>query len=216
MIVPTDWTFKSNYVAQGFDQHVREQLPWYDLMAGATAHIARHYLPEGGTVLDIGSSTGNLGALLSPVLETRKANYIAVDNSEQMAAAYRGPGSLVIDDVRTMEIPEHDVCVLFLVLMFVEPRLRLQILEKIAAKTRLGGIVIVVDKLTGAGGYLGTVLSRLALAGKKASGVSGDEIIDKELSLAGVQRPMALQELDGYTEVFRFGEFYGCVKEAAE
>lgn len=216
MIVPANWTFKSNDIAQGFDQHVREQLPWYDLMAGATAHIARHYLPEGGTVLDIGSSTGNLGALLSPVLETRKANYIAVDNSEQMAAAYRGPGSLVIDDVRTMEIPEHDVCVLFLVLMFVEPRLRAGVLKKIAAQTRGGGIVIIVDKLTGIGGYIGTVLSRLTLAGKKASGVSGDEIISKELSLAGVQRPMQLNELADYTEVFRFGEFFGCVKEKAQ
>jgi tRNA (cmo5U34)-methyltransferase len=214
MIVLTDWTFKSNYVAQGFDQHVREQLPWYDLMAGATAHIARHYLPEGGTVLDIGGSTGNLGTLLQPALEARKARYVAIDNAEEMAAAYRGPGSLVVDDVRTMDIPEHDVCVLFLVLMFIEPRLRVGVLQKIAAQTRGGGIVIIVDKLAGIGGYLGTVLSRLTLAGKKASGVSGDEIIAKELSLAGIQRPMQFTDLHDYTEVFRFGEFFGCVKEA--
>tara|TARA_R110000824_G_scaffold246458_2_gene435628 strand:+ start:2494 stop:3150 length:657 start_codon:yes stop_codon:yes gene_type:complete len=211
--IPTDWTFKSGDVAEGFDSHVREQLPWYDLMAGATAHIVRHYLPEGGTVFDVGGSTGNLGKLLEPVLDSRKATYLPVDNAPEMAAVYSGPGELLIEDVRTMEIPEHDVAVLFLVLMFIEPRLRRDLIQKIQDQTRSGGIIIMVDKLEAIGGYLGTVMARLTLAGKKASGCSGDEIIAKELSLAGVQRPVTFAELGHTQEVFRFGEFFGCVRE---
>ena len=75
MKVPQDWTFKSVEVASGFDNHVREQLPWYELMAGATAHFVRHYLPHSGTVLDIGCSTGNLGVLLQQTLTARAATY---------------------------------------------------------------------------------------------------------------------------------------------
>lgn len=213
MEIPQDWTFQSADVAEGFDQHVREQLPWYDLMSGAVAHIARHYLPEGGKVLDIGGSTGNLGRNLADTLEARGASYLAIDNAPEMQEVYRGPGKLQIDDIRTMAVPEHDVAVMFLVLMFIEPRLRPAIIERVRQKTRKGGVVVIVDKLESVGGYLGTVLARLTLAGKVASNCSGDEIVAKELSLAGVQRPMKPGDLANWQEVFRFGEFVGCVRE---
>lgn len=213
MEIPQDWTFKTQSVAEGFDKHVREQLPWYDLMSGAVAHIARHYLPDGGIVFDVGSSTGNIGRHLVPILESRKATYIAVDNSKDMEAVYTGPGTLTIDDIRTMEVPDHDVAVLFLVLMFIEPRLRGDVISKIQSKTRSGGVIVIVDKLTSLGGYLGTVMSRLTLAGKRAAGCSGDEIIDKELSLSGVQRPLSPREITRGERVFQFGEFFGQVIE---
>lgn len=69
------------------------------------------------------------------------------------------------------------------------------------------------DKLVSIGGYLGTVLSRLTLAGKKASGVPGDEIIEKELSLSGIQRPIQQTEIPENHRVFQFGEFFGAVIE---
>ena len=31
MEIPKEWTFENASVAQSFNQHVREQLPWYDL-----------------------------------------------------------------------------------------------------------------------------------------------------------------------------------------
>ena len=45
MDIPTNWTFETSGVAQGFDRHVREQLPWYDLATNAILHVARHYIP---------------------------------------------------------------------------------------------------------------------------------------------------------------------------
>jgi hypothetical protein len=48
MQIPQNWTFKSDHIADHFDQHVREQLPWYDLATFATAQMARHYVPQGG------------------------------------------------------------------------------------------------------------------------------------------------------------------------
>ena len=61
MQIPDSWTFKTDEVAQGFDSHVREQLPWYDALTQLVAMIARHYLPVGATAYDIGASTGNMG-----------------------------------------------------------------------------------------------------------------------------------------------------------
>jgi tRNA (cmo5U34)-methyltransferase len=74
---------------------------------------------------------------------------------------------------------------------------------------KIGGAIIVFDKAEPLGGYAGTILSRLTLAAKYEAGATPDEIIRKELSLAGVQRPLSRNELDGFDEIFRFGDFAG-------
>ena len=213
MEIPTDWTFKTADVADGFDQHVREQLPWYDLMSGAVAHIARHYIPDGGTVYDLGCSTGNIGKLLADTVAARNVNFIPVDNAETMRSLYEGPGEFTVADVATMKLEDFDVAIAFLCLMFVPRATRSMLVARLRSQCRKGGAVIVVDKMQSAGGYLGSVMNRLTLAGKAAAGVPAAEIIKKELSLAGIQRPLEPAELPDAIKVFQFGEFSGWVME---
>ena len=60
------------------------------------------------------------------------------------------------------------------------------------------------------------MLWRLTLAGKMAASCDPAEIIAKELSLCGVQRPLSPAELPHHAvEFFRFGEFAGWIVEAA-
>lgn len=213
MDIPHDWTFKTSDVATGFDQHVREQLPWYDLMSGAVAHIARHYIPHGGTVYDLGCSTGNIGTLLADVIQSREARLIPVDNAESMRAKYAGPGEFTLADVGTMEIQPFDVAIAFLCLMFIPKGNRTGLIARLRDKCNPGGAIIIVDKMQAIGGYLGTVISRLTLAGKVAANVPAEQIIAKEMSLSGVQRPLATEELGSAVQVFQFGEFSGWVIE---
>jgi tRNA (cmo5U34)-methyltransferase len=214
MKIPTEWTFKRDSVAEGFDRHVREQLPWYEIMSGAVAHIARHYIPQKGRVYDLGCSTGNIGNLLRHVLEARECEFVPIDNSEQMAGLYVGPGKVEVADIASYEFGRFDAAIAFLCLMFLPPSHRERVLDSLKANLNKGGAIIIVDKMESSGGYLGTVISRLTLAGKAASGVPAEEIIEKELSLIGVQRPMSPEEIAGAREIFRFGEFAGYVIEA--
>jgi len=39
--LPKEWTFHSDAVADKFDRHVCERLPWFDLAAQAVAHFER-------------------------------------------------------------------------------------------------------------------------------------------------------------------------------
>lgn len=216
MKIPADWTFRNASVAEEFDRHVREQLPWYDLVAGATAHFARHYLPENGIVYDVGASTGNMGKLLADCVKVRNARMIAIESSPEMAAKYAGPGELVVADAVTFAFEPFDVAICFLVMMFFPPAARKAWLTNLVSKCRPGGAVVVVDKEESAGGYFGTAVSRLTLAGKLATGTSPSDIIAKELSLPGAQRPFP-KSWFGYfgpgtaNEFFRFGEFVGFV-----
>ena len=169
MDIPTNWTFETSGVAKGFDRHVREQLPWYDLATNAILHVARHYIPENGLVYDFGASTGNIGRALEPILAKRKAHLIGIEPSKEMIKLYKAPGEIVCSKAETF-IP--------------------------------------------IGGYASTVFYRLTLAGKKASGTNSDEIIEKELSLSGVQRPITEDQLAGeFINWFKFGDFSGYLIE---
>lgn len=214
MKIPTDWTFKNKGVAKEFDTHVRESLPWYDLVSGAVAHTVRHYLPENGLMYDIGASTGNIGKLLDESLTARKAQLISIENASEMAEHFEAQGKLEIADCATYDYQPFDVATIFLVLMFLTMEQRQNLILQLLAKCRKGGAIIIVDKIEAKANYIGTINRRLTLAGKVATGVNPEQIIAKELSLAGIQRPLQTNELPEIAEqFFRFGEFAGWIIE---
>ena len=81
---------------------------------------------------------------------------------------------------------------------------------------RPGGAMIVFDKREPGGGEVGQITYRLTLAAKYENGAPADEIIRKELALAGVQRPLHPSELADFYEVFRFGDFSGWLYAAGK
>jgi tRNA (cmo5U34)-methyltransferase len=214
MNIPTNWTFENSEVAAAFDNHVREQLPWYELTTGIVSHIARHYIPQNGVVYDIGASTGNIGKSILETLQNRNASFYAIESSAEMAELYCGPGTLINKDAAEVDYERCDFVICFLVLMFIKTSKRSALIQKIMNALNPGGAFVLVDKCAPVAGYPSVVMQRLALAGKVAAGVSAYEIIAKEMSLGGVQRPLEKDELpENAIEVFRFGDFAGWLIE---
>ncbi len=212
MEIPREWTFENAHIAKAFDNHVREQLPWYDLVTGALAHIARHYIPQGGLVYDIGASTGNIGRAIAPTLKERKARLVGIEASKEMCGQYDAPGELVNIDALHYRFEHYDLAICFLTLMFLPVEKREEFIKELASKVKPGGALIIVDKCLAASGYQATIFWRLTLAGKVAAGVDAQSVIAKELSLSGVQRPLDPSILGSdAVEWFRFGEFAGWV-----
>lgn len=215
MEIPREWTFERKEIAEGFDRHVREQLPFYDMTTGAIAHIARHYIPERGLVYDVGASTGNIGNAIAPILDKRKATLVPIESSAEMCELYAGPqrGRLVEADALDYDFEEFDLAICFLVMMFFPVAKREAFLDELREKVKPGGAIIVFDKTEAVTGYPATILMRLAFAGKLSAGVEADEIIAKELSLGGIQRPIDPEILGDAVEWFRFGDFAGWIIE---
>jgi tRNA (cmo5U34)-methyltransferase len=212
--MPKNWTFENPEVARQFDEHVREQLPWYELLTKGIGLIARHYISQGGLVYDVGASTGNIGREIEEVLIARNAELVAIEASKEMAALYDGPGELFRCDAVDFEYRDYDLAVVFLLFMFIAPGRRDGLLRKLVDRIKPGGALIVVDKVQVDDGYISTVMHRLTMFGKTLNGVSADEIVSKEMSLAGAQRPICPEEFFGgcrYHEFFRFGEFAGWI-----
>ncbi|MCZ7636698.1 MAG: class I SAM-dependent methyltransferase [Verrucomicrobia bacterium] len=215
--IPKHWTFRSRAVAKHFTRHVREQLPWYDLATNAVAHFGRHYIPRGGVVYDVGASTGNVGLALQETLDQRGARFTAIEESREMADRYQGPPELAIADAVTFDYQPFDFAVCFLVMMFLPVDTRPAFLRRLESLTKPGGALVVVDKVQMPPGYVGTAFSRLTLQQKLAVGARPEDILRKELSLAGYQRPLDPGMMPETARTFfQVGEFVGWILAAPE
>jgi tRNA (cmo5U34)-methyltransferase len=208
-----DFQFSKDMVGENFNSHVREQLPFYEMLTDAVAMIVRNYLPENGLVYDIGASTGNITSSIKDFALFRNAKVESIERSEEMSKTWNGHGVIHTSNAIDFDYEEFDVCVCFLVLMFMSVDERKTLLRNLKRKLKQGGVIIIVDKLLVDGGYFGTVMRRLTLDWKLKNGATPEQIITKELSLSGVQRPMSKDELAGGLEFFKFGEFVGWVIE---
>jgi tRNA (cmo5U34)-methyltransferase len=216
MEIPEQWTFHNKDIADNFDSHVREQLPWYDLVSNAIGQIGNHYIPFDGVVYDIGASTGNIEKVLAQTLSDRYVNFIPVEKSSEMAKKYTGRYPVLVGDITETDLVKFDFAVCFLSMMFIPPHKRVDLVEKLMSNLRDSGSIVIVEKTTPVGGYVSTVLSRITLKEKLNQGAEPKEIIAKELSLSGIQRPIEPDTLFAkyrYTEFFRFGEFGGYIVE---
>ena len=213
MKVPASWTFNDSEVARNFDAHVRSQLPWYDLVSSSLAFLARHHIPQdGGMVYDLGASTGNMYRLLASTLDARNGSYLAVESSPQLVELWDKPDLVFQQDIRQFEYRTFDVAILNLVLMFVPPGDRPELLDKLRAKMRPGGAILVVDRQV-VTGESALMIERLRWHHKVESGETGADIVEKELSLAGIQRPIDPAILEPCTRWFQMGAFAGWILE---
>jgi len=213
------WTFETTEIASIFDDHVREQLPWYDMATDAVCYIVRNYLTDGEMVVDVGASTGNTIHNLMPLLEERKAEVLAIEKSSSMVDVmlerFKNNHNVTVNefDICNYNLPPAQVYIVFLTMMFIPVHKREAVLKAIRENLKKGGVIILVDKVCDHTGYFSTVLKRLGMHWKIRQGAQLGAVTDKEMSLAGVQIPFDAAMIPDGKLFFRMGEFAGWVIE---
>lgn len=212
--IPDSFEFNES-VSNGFDDHVREQLPWYDLVTDLVCHIAKGHLGKDSSLLDIGCSTGNITHRLKPEIKDRNITTESIDSSPYMASKFKGNGELIVDDICTYHLKKYDVVVSMLSLMFIDISKRSLLIRRLKESLNPGGVLIIVDKLVPKKGYSSLIASKFTIVNKLKTGVSASEVIKKEVSLIGVQRPFDNDffEVNEFVEFFRLGDFVGVFYE---
>lgn len=210
-----DWTFKTKNIANEFDSHVREQLPWYELVTESVAYIARNYVPQNGKIYDIGASTGNMLIALKNLIKERNIVYCPIDESPTMCEIFmknHPEYNIGCFDVTQNDLIENfDVAIVMLTAMFFPVNKQDLFLENLFKKLNKGGAIIIVDKFCDEEGYFSTVMKRLTMYWKLKNGAKAEDILNKELSLSGIQRPITLPL--SAKQFFQLGEFKGWVIE---
>lgn len=209
MEIPNSWSFKNKGVAEGFDNHVREQLPFYDVASFIAAHYLRANVPPGGLVYDIGCSTGNMEIKCQDLIKDRNLAWIGLDNSQDILKEYKGKLSPIQYDAQTFDYERFDIALCFLSMMFIRPMERRELLLELLEKMKPGGAIILFDKFQSQS----SIEEKLILHLKIDSGIEATQILQKEHSLIGVQFPMDHEELFQFHDemIFKVGNFEGYV-----
>jgi tRNA (cmo5U34)-methyltransferase len=211
------WTFDDPKVVEGFNEHIRTHLPFYEMMHDMVAYLIKNYLPSEGSVVDLGASTGNLIHKILPTLIQREASVVAVDNSYEMI---KDIDTRFNEEIKSGIVhtkfhclfDSHDIYVACLVLSFVPVNERQEMINKMIENATTA--VIIVDKIIDHDGYLASVLRRLTIHMKLKAGVGKVQALEKEMSLAGVQIPLDPAMLGEDAKLFfRVGEFAGWIIE---
>ena len=204
------WTFEDSELANNFGDHVKGQLPWYELATGLVRCIAENYLPRGGVMYDIGASTGNITSACADLIKARGVQCMSIEPSKEMCKAWKGEGELINELAENYDFKEYDLAVCFLTFMFISASEQRRVFSLLKSRIKEGGALVIVDKFDGFGGYADTVRRRMTMRQKIAGGEDAQSVIDKELSLSGVQRPLGAEYMKG-ERFFQIGEFQGII-----
>ncbi len=219
MKIDEKWTFDGEDIADEFDSHVRQQLPWYEMATSFITNIAASYLPQNGTLIDIGASKGNITHYLENQCRSKSVTVHSIEPSKEMVERWVGYGK--VHNINAEEFKFHihkaDVYICFLSLMFIKTKERNKLIQKICDNANPGAAVLIVDKCRL---NISQVAVKAAhLAEKKYHGVLEKDFVQKELSLRGIQVPTNKERLMKTFEhnnfeteqIFQFGEFYGII-----
>lgn len=201
--------FTFEKIANKFDDHLKGQLFWHkDFVNHFLPEIASVYIEKGSTVYDFGASTGNVELALSNMINERNVNFIPIEKCLEMMTYYNGnKDRLVIGDFLQTNIEDFSFATSILALCFVHPSKRTSFIEKLKSKCKVGGAFLILEKIINFEGYLGTALNRVTWRNKIDQGESIDQVVNKELSLSGVQYPLQESELEGFKLIWAYGNF---------
>lgn len=225
----TNWleTFVFNKeVVDVFDDMVTRSVPMYKELQEMLGRIAYRF-SAGNTIYDLGCSTG---ATLEQVLKvaTKPIKIVGIDNSPEMLAkcaerlaSIRTGHDCVFrqDDLATMsELKDGDAdsVILCLVLQFLRPIRRLDLLRVVYNRMRQGGCMLLVEKVLFMNADMNAIVRAEYHDYKRRNGYSDLEIASKREALENRLIPfqpeenLALLAQTGFRNpaiVFAYGPF---------
>lgn len=194
-----NWTFGGD-IANSFDDHVSKSVPLYkeghDLVLG----LSDFFIKQDSVIYEIGCSTGMLVAKLAESNQKKEsAKFVGVDVEQGMIdfakTRYNQMHNLsfICEDVMNLEMEESDFIVCYYTVQFIRPSLRQMLIDKIYAKLKWGGALVLFEKVRGSDARFQDIFSTLYNEYKLQKGYTPDDIVAKSLSLKGVLEPFSTQ-----------------------
>lgn len=197
-----DFVFDAK-VAAVFTDMINRSVPGYATIISMIGVLANRYCTPGSTIYDLGCSLGGATLAMAHHITHKDYHLIAVDNSEAMINGFQHaldestdcyPIVLTHANIADVEIRDASVVVLNFTLQFIAPELRAQLMRKIYAGMRPGGILILSEKIKLADPDLNTLLIDMYHQFKEAQGYSKLEISQKRSALENVLIPETIAQ----------------------
>jgi tRNA (cmo5U34)-methyltransferase len=197
-----EWVFNDDVVSV-FDDMLSRSIPGYENMRDMVFRMISPIVTNGGYVLDLGCSHGEMISLMMKELgSSMYVNYVGVDSSTAMVSRARKRFSadervtIIHADIATAEMQRlrYDTVLSVLTLQFVPVEHRQEILKQIYDCLTPNGCFILVEKVLGE-----TAAGQEQLVGvyhkmKKDNGYTEEQVDAKRSSLQNVLVPLRASE----------------------
>lgn len=80
----SSWSFEDKELAEIFEHYVRKHVPFYDEIHRMISEVSDWFVSNGGTVYDLGTSTGETVLSISDRHPNMGLRFVAVDSSNEM------------------------------------------------------------------------------------------------------------------------------------
>lgn len=200
---PGGWQF-THEVADVFDGHVRASVPHYDVFQNLVAAACDWLLPDGGTVADLGASTGTTVNGIRGRHPQRAFTAHLYDDQPAMldqakAKAGDGPGETHYHCVRAEDGPyghqAADLTLALFLLQFLPIPARQATLRLAREHATAGGALLIAEKVRVTDPVWQEIGVDLSHDWKADHGIDAEAIRAKALQLRGVLRPADLPNL---------------------
>lgn len=155
ILKPSDFEFNGQ-VAGVFDDMVSRSVPFYQEMQRMTAELAGRYAQPNTNVYDLGCSTGTTMLLMDKTVE-EGIDLIGIDESDEMISKcreklnnfnlHRDIKLLAADLCKDVPVENASVVAMVLVLQFIRPVYRINILKQIYECMVKNGVFIIIEKI---------------------------------------------------------------------
>jgi tRNA (cmo5U34)-methyltransferase len=184
--------------AKVFDDMLDRSVPFYTEIQCMIGEIAADFAVPGTNLYDLGCSTCNTFKQIDSLVSDG-VKFIGVDSSEAMLAkakekladhAMTHPVELVCSDLnKSVNVENASVVLMNLVLQFIRPLRRTQVVEEIASGINKDGCLILVEKVLSPDSAINRLFIKYYYDMKKRNGYSEMEIAKKREALENVLIP---------------------------
>jgi tRNA (cmo5U34)-methyltransferase len=194
-----DFVFDQS-VAGVFDDMLNRSVPFYRETQRMAVELGTQFLESGGTVYDVGCSTGNtLVGFLKAVPADQPVRFVGLEPSPSMRqrvteklAALGGDERVTVlpDPIESFErLEDARVILMLYTLQFVRPLFRGRVLRMCQESLTPGGCLILAEKILADNSALSRLYIDLYHDYKRRAGYSGDEVVRKREALENVLVP---------------------------
>jgi tRNA (cmo5U34)-methyltransferase len=187
-----DFAFNED-VAAVFPDMIRRSVPGYETVIPITGLIAARHLGLDGIAYDLGCSLGATTLAILSQNESPQIRVTGVDTSQPMIQGARKAVTdqralFVHEDLRDTDLTGAKVVILNLVLQFIEPEQRLDVLTNIRHQLGEDALLIVSEKVRHDDIDLHEFFDQTHMAWKQANGYTDMEVSSKRTALENVMK----------------------------
>ncbi len=186
-------------VASVFDDMLNRSVPFYKENLFLQIDILEHFLNDGESVTDLGSSTGTF--LIELAKRKKNLHLTGIDNSEAMikraknkAKAFGADIKFIQKDFMDFSFENQKAITANYTIQFIRPLQREKLIRKIYNSLKPKGIFLMSEKLITENKKLNKRMIDLYYDYKKRMGYSEFEIAQKREALENVLIPYTMQE----------------------